>query len=116
MSVGSTGFVDQKDRDVVAHRVGQSAAGAHQLLGLRLEARTARGTDDDLEQGGVELHRSLLIRESTSSRIRDMVWSSRPSTLRRSRGSVLEARTLNHQSSRAAVNPSRWSISAPWSA
>ena len=60
----------------------------------------AVGADDDLHQLRVEVHAGLLIRARTSSRTRVMVASSAPSTLRRSRGSVLDGRTLNHQSAR----------------
>src|SRR4051812_20358295 len=109
-----TGLVDQEHRDVVADRVGQPALLADQLLADRGEGAVAVGADDDLHQLRVEVHGQwLLIRARTSSRTRVMVPSSAPSTLRRSKGSVLEGRTLNHQSSVVTVRPSRRSTCAP---
>ena len=55
-AVGPAGFVDQEDGDVVAHRVGQPARGAHELLALLVELAMAVGADDDLPQSGVEVH------------------------------------------------------------
>ena len=42
-----------------------------------------------------------------------MVASSRPSALSRSSGSVLDGRTLNHQSAWVTVSPSSWSVVTP---
>src|SRR5690606_19787825 len=48
-------LVDQQHRDVVAHRVGQAAAGADQLLLDRVELGVAVRADDDVEQRSVDV-------------------------------------------------------------
>ncbi len=98
--LGAARLVDEQHRDVVADRVGQPARGADQLGGGLVDGQRppAVRADDDLEQGGVEVHESLLMVARTSSRSRSSVAWSPASALSRSSGSVLDARTLNHQS------------------
>src|SRR6478752_8987705 len=114
MSGRVAGLVDEEHRDVVADRVGPAAADADQLLGrlVRGERLPARRAHDHVEQMAVEVHRSLLrMTDRMSSRTRAMVAPSAPSALSRSSGSVLDARTLNHQSAWVTVSPSSWSTS-----
>src|SRR5690349_15967656 len=104
-------LVDEHHRDVSADRVGQLTGAAHELLGVVVDEQggPALRAHQDVEQGGVEVHARILAR--TSSRTRAIVGSSAPSTLSRSRGSVFDGRTLNHQSSAVTVRPSRRSRS-----
>ena len=94
------GLVDQQHRDVVAHGVGQAAAAGRPAPPPPARAAPWPSGQTMISISfGSRFMRGLLIRARTSSRTRVMVASSAPSTLRRSNGSVLDGRTLNHQSS-----------------
>ena len=95
-------IVEQHHRDVVTDRERRTAVGADDRRGLVVghdgfvpRARAGQ----DLQQQRIEVHHaSPRTRTRTSSRSRSMVGRSAASTLRRSRGSVLLGRRLNHQS------------------
>src|SRR5690606_10540210 len=142
---GGPRLVDEEDGDVVADGVGVAAgAGAHQLRRgvVGAEPAAAVGAGEDFQEPRVEFQRhgsvtslssrvpaghfspdpSLpapghfsLTRARTSSRIAAIVASSRASALRRSSGSVLDGRRLNHHpgASAATARPSSSSIVTP---
>src|SRR6516225_4747667 len=117
---GPPGLFHEQHRDVVAHRVGQAAglAGAHQLAGLLVgpERRVTLRAGQNVKEPAFNLHQiplPFLTMPSTSSRRAAMAVSSSASTFRRSNGSVLDGRRLNHQSPAATVSPSRSSVLTP---
>src|SRR5262249_40651488 len=105
-------LIDQHHRDVVAHGVAVSARPAddHLLVLVVVDLAAVVRADEDLHELGVQGHpappssritaSSAAVRSSSSSLVR-------ASTFSRSSGSVLDGRTLHHQSSNSIVSPSR---------
>ena len=109
------GLVDEQHRDVVADRVGQAAAGQTSSSPSTVERRRGRlGQTMISSRAG---SRFIVVPPDQGEHVvaDARPWSARrvPSALSRSSGSVLDGRTLNHQSAWLTVRPSSRSSVTP---